>query len=136
MWAFGGLSIGVGAVSSIAVDKNITGKEYYGLMAHEVLHILQYDNMVWVNPFLNRMDKKLKERSKIYQKTSKFIYFDFNGLTILGLYMTQINRPWECRFIEREADLYSRRTTWPNCCLLYTSPSPRDRQKSRMPSSA
>ena len=25
---------------------------------------------------------------------------------------------------------------WPNICLLYTSPSPRDRQKSRMPSSA
>ena len=24
----------------------------------------------------------------------------------------------------------------PGCCLLYTSPSPRDRQKSRMPSSA
>eukprot|EP01017_Pseudomicrothorax_dubius_P013100 TRINITY_DN1565_c0_g1_i4.p1 TRINITY_DN1565_c0_g1~~TRINITY_DN1565_c0_g1_i4.p1 ORF type:complete len:120 (-),score=32.25 TRINITY_DN1565_c0_g1_i4:11-370(-) len=24
----------------------------------------------------------------------------------------------------------------PKCCLLYTSPSPRDRQKSRMPSSA
>ena len=24
----------------------------------------------------------------------------------------------------------------PECCLLYTSPSPRDRQKSRMPSSA
>ena len=28
------------------------------------------------------------------------------------------------------------RTTWLNNCLLYTSPSPRDRQKSRMPSSA
>ena len=26
--------------------------------------------------------------------------------------------------------------TRPNTCLLYTSPSPRDRQKSRMPSSA
>ncbi|CZS11790.1 hypothetical protein CDFC105_93904 [Clostridioides difficile] len=25
---------------------------------------------------------------------------------------------------------------WPEACLLYTSPSPRDRQKSRMPSSA
>ena len=25
---------------------------------------------------------------------------------------------------------------WPETCLLYTSPSPRDRQKSRMPSSA
>ena len=27
-------------------------------------------------------------------------------------------------------------TTQSNICLLYTSPSPRDRQKSRMPSSA
>ena len=27
-------------------------------------------------------------------------------------------------------------TNYPNTCLLYTSPSPRDRQKSRMPSSA
>ena len=26
--------------------------------------------------------------------------------------------------------------TWRDACLLYTSPSPRDRQKSRMPSSA
>ena len=28
------------------------------------------------------------------------------------------------------------RTGWEYSCLLYTSPSPRDRQKSRMPSSA
>ena len=27
-------------------------------------------------------------------------------------------------------------TVWAMACLLYTSPSPRDRQKSRMPSSA
>ena len=27
-------------------------------------------------------------------------------------------------------------SVWSNICLLYTSPSPRDRQKSRMPSSA
>ena len=27
-------------------------------------------------------------------------------------------------------------TSWAGSCLLYTSPSPRDRQKSRMPSSA
>ena len=31
----------------------------------------------------------------------------------------------------REAGLH-----WPNCCLLYTSPSPRDKRQSRMPSSA
>ena len=28
------------------------------------------------------------------------------------------------------------KTVWSASCLLYTSPSPRDRQKSRMPSSA
>ena len=33
-----------------------------------------------------------------------------------------------------DMDIYY--TTTPNTCLLYTSPSPRDRQKSRMPSSA
>ena len=31
---------------------------------------------------------------------------------------------------------YERPDTPIHCCLLYTSPSPRDRQKSRMPSSA
>ena len=31
---------------------------------------------------------------------------------------------------------YSQSLDEANCCLLYTSPSPRDRQKSRMPSSA
>ena len=34
------------------------------------------------------------------------------------------------------AELAARMTAMDNACLLYTSPSPRDRQKSRMPSSA
>ena len=34
--------------------------------------------------------------------------------------------------IEKEKETYN----LPRACLLYTSPSPRDRQKSRMPSSA
>jgi len=113
--ALGGLSIGVGAVSSIAINKNVQGKDYYSLMAHEVMHILQYDNMVWVNPFLNKLDNKLKSNNSFYQKASKYIYFDFNGMTIFGLYMLQINKPWECRFIEREADHFSREIHWPTC---------------------
>lgn len=112
---FGGPADGVGVVSSIAVNKNIVGGGYYDLMAHEVLHILQYDNLVWGNSLLIRLDNKLKNSSKLYQKASKFIYFDLNGLTILGLYLAQINRPWECRYIEREADHYSRRVHWPSC---------------------
>ena len=34
------------------------------------------------------------------------------------------------------SDAYNAAFKIPNACLLYTSPSPRDRQKSRMPSSA
>jgi len=111
----GRVSNGIGIVSSIAVNKNLTGRAYYGLVAHELVHTLQYDNMFWANPFLNRMDEKLKENSTFYQKTSKFLYLDLNGLTIAGLYMAQINRPWECRYIEREADHYSKRVNWPIC---------------------
>ena len=40
--------------------------------------------------------------------------------------------------VDREAPFYFTKspTTLVMACLLYTSPSPRDRQKSRMPSSA
>ena len=43
------------------------------------------------------------------------------------------NSYWIDRFFARHLVLVY---YWINVCLLYTSPSPRDRQKSRMPSSA
>ena len=53
-------------------------------------------------------------------------------------YLRSINKRvivWEnndgIEFLERKTELEDL-----NICLLYTSPSPRDRQKSRMPSSA
>ena len=39
-------------------------------------------------------------------------------------------------YVESGLPLYFSIGDWANICLLYTSPSPRDRQKSRMPSSA
>ena len=50
-----------------------------------------------------------------------------------------IGIPWMLAFALRADGWYLRQDIiWhkPNPCLLYTSPSPRDRQKSRMPSSA
>ena len=52
--------------------------------------------------------------------------FDFNNLNIMGLVDPIINYS---KIMSYKNDLC-------NFCLLYTSPSPRDRQKSRMPSSA
>ena len=42
----------------------------------------------------------------------------------------------ECVTINRGTTDRMKTQVGNNCCLLYTSPSPRDRQKSRMPSSA
>ena len=48
------------------------------------------------------------------------------------------HRPTETPVVTAEptAELTAEPTAEPTDCLLYTSPSPRDRQKSRMPSSA
>ena len=42
----------------------------------------------------------------------------------------------DVEFVRYDLSLENRRATGNEVCLLYTSPSPRDRQKSRMPSSA
>ena len=49
----------------------------------------------------------------------------------LSLGVWQINRGYEKKELE---NTYSLQQSYP--CLLYTSPSPRDRTRSRMPSSA
>ena len=40
------------------------------------------------------------------------------------------------RLIKAGHEVHGYRNNYKKACLLYTSPSPRDRQKSRMPSSA
>ena len=61
--------------------------------------------------------KKLNE-SKEYEFTIKQVH----AAEILGVHQQQLTRIKDKKV--------------PKACLLYTSPSPRDRQKSRMPSSA
>ena len=78
------------------------------------------------------------------------IRFDWDRNEILEiLTMPLVDLMWESQTVHRKynkyevqlASLYSVKTggceeDCSYCCLLYTSPSPRDRQKSRMPSSA
>ena len=48
--------------------------------------------------------------------------------------MADRNADWFDYLLDK--DFWKTYPNTPNTCLLYTSPSPRDRQKSRMPSSA
>ena len=57
-----------------------------------------------------------------------------NGLPGIDKWQREHADSW-ARWLKGDK-LYSGGTIKPNTCLLYTSPSPRDRQKSRMPSSA
>ena len=50
-------------------------------------------------------------------------------LLLLGLWNTEQGNHFSVLFLGYNLELF-------RVCLLYTSPSPRDRQKSRMPSSA
>ena len=59
----------------------------------------------------------------------------------IGYYLTKvlIEKGYDVSVVEKEKDACQKFANDLNItviCLLYTSPSPRDRQKSRMPSSA
>ena len=65
------------------------------------------------------------EHKKLYRKP------DIKMDVPLGLYEVEIGKG---KIVKEGSDITI--VTWSGICLLYTSPSPRDRQKSRMPSSA
>ena len=56
--------------------------------------------------------------------------------TILNVGYCETTSEWLSRIITELADENKNFVDLSVICLLYTSPSPRDRQKSRMPSSA
>jgi hypothetical protein len=102
-------------VSSVPINRNLAPADFYYVMAHETMHIIQYDSMLWTNPFFNQLDAKWKAKSSAYRNLSRYVYFDFNGVTILATYLTQVNRPWVCRYLEREADHFSQKIALPDC---------------------
>ena len=63
-----------------------------------------------------------------YDGTIGALYWIFIKNLLLNIITLSFYRFWGKTNIRRYA--------WSHTCLLYTSPSPRDRQKSRMPSSA
>lgn len=106
---------GYAIFGSMAIDRNTGGQEYYRLVAHETMHVLQYENRIWLNPLFSKTDAKWKIQSRLYQTASNYLYFDLNWLEAWGVYLHDIGRPWECRWIEREADHFGRRIVWPKC---------------------
>ena len=82
------------------------------------------------NKLIGNAEQLVKEAEKEAKKEES-IYFDLTELTIEGskCRIFESTKPEKAGF--EDAGFMQVRT-----CLLYTSPSPRDRTRSRMPSSA
>ncbi len=106
---------GFAGANVIVINKDLAPNEYWPLFAHEAMHVLQVERYVWANAYLNKTDTKLSNKSKLYSNLKKYIYFDLNGITAWALYNTQWPHPWICRYIEREAELFSSRKALPAC---------------------
>ena len=86
----------------------------YEITTHEVMHLLQQEGFVYINPLFNKVDAKWQEDSDWYKALSRFIYFDFNGLYFLAAYDwigggKYRSCYWD-NFFEKEAEHYATRT--------------------------
>ena len=91
-------------------------------------------NLVWL-----KRDLRLSDHPPLYEAISGdeefIVLFIYEPLLINDVHYDK--RHW--RFIEQSLNDIEKKLSLHHkhlSCLLYTSPSPRDRQKSRMPSSA
>lgn len=112
---FGTTATGLSVASSIGINRNVVDSQFYALMAHEVVHTLQYDGVAYINPLFYKQDRKWKAQSPFYKKASKYVYFDLNGPVFYTYYSLESLNPWRCRFIEREAEHFSERRLMPKC---------------------
>ena len=90
---------------------DLTPDDFYYVYAHETAHILQFDRKVGGNALLLRPSNRLKEKSKLYNTLSRYIYFDLNGpLFWLGYRLE--GTVHQCNFFEQEAEHYSARRAY------------------------
>ena len=111
----------------------------------EILSILQTDDKISFGTEFSQLAKMLSisahagEVNMLAAQTAKVIYQEVRSSNLCDLRKTA---SWRKAILRAEAILESRSYTekFPDreiaVCLLYTSPSPRDRTRSRMPSSA
>lgn len=96
-----------GQVSSVGMRSDIIGDSFYSTFAEEISHIQQYDRKVVGNSFVNKWDTKWKKNSKLYNKLSKYVYFDLNGPLFWIAY--KLENSGKCNYFEQEAVNYSNR---------------------------
>lgn len=104
-------SIGHTIATAVAVGTPHFGEfSYHKVVAHELLHNLQYESAVWLNPYFNRIDTPLKEKFGWYKTLARFVYLDMNYLASSPVRLIGRNSPCHLGvFHEKEAHHYATR---------------------------
>lgn len=78
-------------------------------ISHEMTHIYQSYNFMYFNSFINPIEDKLFKQDTFYQKSKKYIYYDYHQGFIYGLYALEYKKGLDYydNFFEKEAALYS-----------------------------
>ena len=88
----------------ITTEKRTFSKQE--ILAHELIHVYQYESFSGLNPYLNKSLSRLNDNKKWARAYHKIFYSDFNHLTFQGLYSLYKN--YYYNFYENEAYYYSR----------------------------
>lgn len=84
---------------------------YHEVVAHEVVHGLQYENAVWLNAFGRRPDRYMKNKFDWYKTAARFVYLDANWLAQKPMrFFGQKEDCYLSRFSEKEAHHYATRS--------------------------
>lgn len=78
----------------------------YSVLAHEIIHLYQYNDFNFVNPYFSGLTNKINTGNKFIDSN---VYWDFNSIVIGGLYQLEnVNRSnYYDNFFEYEAGFFS-----------------------------
>ena len=143
--------IGARQVANVAYGAACSGRaEFQGLLFNALARAAErrvsefnaqsLANTAWAFATVNRLDEKLFTAfARVAER--RMNNFIAQNLANTAWALATVNRPDEklCTALARAAELQVNNfkpQELANTCLLYTSPSPRDKRQSRMPSSA
>ncbi len=98
------------AISIIFYNSN---RKIKHALAHEIIHVFQYDDYMVINVFFNKKKTKWKHHYNFINKSSKYIYMDLpSAITLRGLYLIEnINQScYYDNYFENEATFYSHKS--------------------------
>ena len=107
---FGGQADGYGGFGTVYLNRD--RDDFYGVAAHELIHVLQHREMSYPSALYARLDRPLR-RSGAYRALAQWVYFDDPVLPLALFYVVQggdFDRP--CTYdnwFEREAEAFGTR---------------------------